>query len=264
MSRRRDGRSGPSRGGNPRQTRGGGQRNPQKRPPRQPARVVREELARERRRRRTIWITTVSLAFLLLAGLTGWGIHSALKPKHIAMPKVASADGSGVVVGAGPVTVDVYLDFMCPHCKTFEEEAGPTLRNLIDDKHAKVVYHPVAFLDRASTNQYSTRSAASAGCAADQDKFLEYAQALFARQPSGGGPGLTDDELINVAGSVGILDPSFAQCVREGTYRPWVNRVNDRAAKRGVVGTPTVLVNGQQVDNSSQAIAAAVEAARPK
>lgn len=256
MSRRRERSTGPSRRG--------GQRNPQKMPPKQPARVVRQELARERRRRRTIWITAVSVAVLLLAGLTGWGIYTAQQPKRVAMPKVVSSDGSGLVVGNGPVTVDVYLDFLCPHCKTFEEEAGPTLRELIDTRRARVVYHPVAFLDRASTNQYSTRSAASSGCAADQDKFVEYAQALFARQPSGGGPGLNDDELINVAGSVGIVDPDFARCVRQGTYRPWVGRVNDGAAKRGVTGTPTVLVQGQQVQPTSQAIAAAVEAARPK
>lgn len=235
-----------------------GRRMPQK----PAARVVRAQLAAERRRRRAAWITTVSVSVLLLAALAGWAIYAARQPDRVETPKNATSDGTGTVVGDGPVTVDVYLDFLCPHCKALDEEAGPTLRKLIDDHRAKVVYHPVAFLDRASTTRYSTRSAASSGCAANQDKFVEYSHALFTRQPAEGGPGLTDDELIQVAGSVGIIDPEFARCVRDGTFRPWVDRVNSGAARKGVNGTPTVLVNGQPVTPpTAAAIEAAVRAA---
>lgn len=235
-----------------------------KRTPRSPAaRAVRAQLRRERRRRGLIWTTVIGVAFLLLAGLAGWGVYAATKQHGVVAPKHASSDATGVVVGGAPVTVDVYLDFLCPACKRLEVEAGPTLRQLIDSERARVIYHPVAYLDRASTNQFSTRSAASSGCASDQDKFVEYTDALFARQPAEGGPGLTDDELIQLAGSIGIVNPVFAQCVRGGTYRPWVDRVNNGASRRGVVGTPTVYVKGQEVPSPSSArIMAAVEAAR--
>lgn len=232
--------------------------------PRSPAaRAVRAQLKRERRRRGMIWATVIAVAFLLLAGLAGWGIYAANKQHGLKKPKHASTDSTGVTVGSGPVTIDVYQDFLCPFCRKLEDEAGPTLRQLIDTKQARVVYHPVAFLDRASTNQYSTRSAASAGCASDQDRIVEYSSALYARQPAEGGPGLTDDDLIQVAASVGIINPAFAQCVRGGTYRPWIDRVNDGASRRGVIGTPTVFVNGQEVPSpSAQRIRAAVEAAK--
>jgi protein-disulfide isomerase len=227
------------------------------------ARVLREQLAREQRRKRTLWTAIVAVAGLVLAGLIGYGVYAAQKPSDFNTPRHAASGDTGIADGAGPVTVDIYLDFMCPVCKSFEQEAGQTLRKLADDNRATVIYHPMAILDRASTTQYSTRSAASSGCAADQDKFIEYAEALFTRQPAEGGPGLDDDTLIQVAGSVGIADPAYARCVRDGTYTSWVRHVTDGASQRGVTGTPTVYVAGQQIARpSAAAITAAVEAAR--
>lgn len=228
----------------------------------QAARMVREQLARERRRRRTMWTTIIAVSVLVLAGLIGYGIYASQQPTSYNTPRHAAADATGIVAGSGPVTVDIYLDFMCPACRTFEQEAGPTLRRLAGEQKATVVYHPLAFLDPASTTRYSTRSAASSGCAADQDKFVEYAEALYARQPPEGGPGLSDDELIQVAGSAGIVDPAFARCVRDGTYTSWVSHTTDGASERGVTGTPTVFVDGKEIpERSSAAITAAVEAA---
>jgi protein-disulfide isomerase len=223
--------------------------------------VVREQLAKEARRKRTIWTTAIAVAVLLIAGVAGWGIYASQRSSSYNTPANASADADGLVVGSGDATVDVYLDFMCPHCKAFDDAAGSTLGQLVADKKIKLVYHPVAFLDAASTTDYSTRSSASAACAADGGKVTEYVRALYARQPAEGGPGLSDDELVQAGGSVGLIDPAFAHCVRDGDYSSWTEHVTDAASERGVTGTPTVLVNGTQVEASAAAITSAVEAA---
>jgi len=224
-------------------------------------RLVREQLAKERRRKRRMWVAIGAVAVLVIAGLVGWGIYANQKPTSYATPKHAAGNASGIAVGAGPVVVDVYLDFMCPHCKAFEDEAGPTLKKLVADNKVTVVNHPVAFLDGASTTRYSTRSSASSACAADGDKFAEYADALFAKQPAEGSAGLSDDELIQIGGSVGLINPAFARCVRDGSYDSWTRHVTDTAGARGVTGTPTVYVAGHPIQASSAAISAAVEAA---
>jgi protein-disulfide isomerase len=192
---------------------------------------------------------------LLLAGLVGWGIYASQRPSGPAQRPVGRA------VGTGPVTVDVYLDFQCPVCKKFEEESGSTLDRLVADGRIKLVYHPLAFLDRASTTRYSTRSAGSAPCAADAGKLPAYVAELYTRQKSEGGPGLSDDEMIAAATSVGITDPAFATCVRDGKYGDWVTHETEAAVDRGVTGTPTVFVNGREVTATSQAIQSAVSAA---
>ncbi|ETK35673.1 DsbA family protein [Microbispora sp. ATCC PTA-5024] len=180
-------------------------------------------------------------------------------PRHI--PAGAPASGDGIVVGTGTVVIDVYVDFLCPFCRQFEETAGPTLHRLVDDGLVSIVYHPMAFLDQLSADHYSSRASAASGCAADGGLFVEYAEALFANQPPEGGPGLTDDELIEIGGLVG-LDPPFAGCVRDRTYLDWAAYVTDKAMERGVSGTPTVLVEDVPVPANVRSITQAVAAAR--
>ncbi len=182
------------------------------------------------------------------------------------VPGGATPEGDGIVVGilgSGPVRIDVYIDFMCPFCRRFELSSGAALAGLVTERLASVVYHPMNFLDEASTTNYSTRAAASSGCAADQGRFGEYAHALFVHQPPEGGPGLTDAELAGIGRSVGLADPAFADCISEAPYLDWPPYVTARATAAGVSGTPTVLVAGVGVRPEAEAITAAVAAGRP-
>lgn len=226
------------------------------------ARVVRQQLARERRRRRTLWVSAAAVAVLVIAGLIGWGVWSSQKSDEFTAPKNAAEGGAGVVVGSGPVTVDIYEDFLCPVCKQFQDTSGATVDQLISEGKIRVVYHPVAYLNRFSTTEYSPRSSAASGCAADQGRFAEYAKALYDRQPPEGSAGLTDDELIDIGAGVGLDRDAFGSCVRDGTFKPWTEHVTDTASRNNITGTPTVVVDGQQLaDRSPEGIRAAVEAA---
>jgi len=227
----------------------------------QAARFVREQLARERVRRRRLILSAVAAAVLLAAGLVGWAVYVNQRPSGYQTPATATKQADGLTIGTGPATVEVYLDFQCPACRQFEDSAGATLDKLVADKKITLVYHPLAFLDRASTTRYSTRSAASAGCAADAGKLAPYVKVLYQRQKPEGGPGLSDDELVAAATSAGITDAGFATCLHDGKYAGWVTHVTDAAVQRGINATPTVFVNGKQVDATAAAVQAAVDAA---
>src|SRR5262245_22777156 len=105
--------------------------------------VVRAQLAKERARRRNLIVSLVAVGALLLAGLVGWGVYASQRPSGYVTPAHATANADGLVVGSGPATVDIYLDFLCPVCKRFEGEAGTTVNQLVADGKIKVVYHPV-------------------------------------------------------------------------------------------------------------------------
>ena len=173
------------------------------------------------------------------------------------VPAGATPEGDAVVVGTGPVRVDAFIDFQCPFCKRFELSSATTLAGLVADGLASLVYHPMNFLDAASTTHYSTRAAASSGCAADQGQFMKYAHALFVSQPPEGGAGLSDAELAAIGRSVG-LETAFTTCLSEGPYLDWPPYVTARAAEAGVSATPTVLVDGVMVTPEAEVIAAAV------
>jgi protein-disulfide isomerase len=183
--------------------------------------------------------------------------HNVLSPPS-RVPVGAPANGDGIALGSGPVTVDVYIDFLCPFCRMFEEQNGEAVDELADRGVIALVYHPLGFLDRLSTTRYSTRAAAASGCASDGGRFREYRYTLYDNQPPEETAGLSDEELVQL-GLQAELDQSFRTCVLAGAYTKWAEYVTARAIARGVSGTPSVCVDGVGVPASAQAIIAATQ-----
>lgn len=230
-------------------------------------RMVKQQMAAERKRRARILVTVAAVAVLVVAIIVGFAVYRSQKPAAVVIPAGVSDVGgnqSGLVAaGNGPVKVEVYFDFLCPFCKQFEATVTPSLDQLVAAGKITLIWHPLGFLDSHSKpTGYSTHAAASAGCASDAAKLKPYGEALFAAQPPEGGPGLSDDQLIEIAGNAGIINPAFAACVRDAKYAPWVTQLTNQAVQRGVTATPTVLVNGKPVQPpTAEAVNAAVTAA---
>lgn len=197
------------------------------------------------------------VVIVLFAGAVGFGIWYAQRPAgDVVVPPGATATGVTVGDAAAPHTIDVYLDFLCPVCRAYEEQSGATIDALVASGKAKVVYHPIAILDRLSSTEYSSRAVAASGCAAAAGVFPQFAKLLYANQPPENSAGLTDAQLVALAKQAGAPD-SVAQCVTDGTYRGWADGVTDAASKAGVNGTPTVLVDGRRVALTDEALQAA-------
>ena len=228
-------------------------------------RVVRDQLAREERKRRLMIITIIAGALIVIAGLIGWGISSSQKSTKAATPVNASADGVGLKLGGegGKAKVELYVDYLCPHCKEFEEAAAASLDQWMSTGKAEVIIHPVAILDEASTTDYSTRAAAAAACASDGGKLKEFTAQIFAQQPAEGGAGLSDDQLVAIGKGVGLGD-DFASCVHDGKYLTWVPKGTEAASARGLTGTPTVFVDDKMIPTpvTLEAVTKAVEASQ--
>jgi len=177
------------------------------------------------------------------------------------VPANTTPERDAILVGEGPVRVEAFIDFLCPYCKKFELSAAGTLAMLVSEGRATLAYHPMNFLDEASTTNYSTRAAAASACAADQGRFLDYAHALFVAQPAEGGPGLSDTDLIELSRAAGLDYASLTACVSAGRYLDWPPYVTARAIAAGITATPTVLVAGAPVNATGKVIAAAVSSA---
>jgi protein-disulfide isomerase len=160
-------------------------------------------------------------------------------------PAQVSAPGADAEAGK-PVKVVLYVDFICPVCKNFETQYNETLTNLRNEGKISVEYRALGFLDSRSTTNYSSRAANAAACVVNEspEKYSDFVNLLFAKQPAEGSAGISDADLKKMATDVGAK--SIDSCVDSKTYRPWVKYTTQQAAAIGVTGTPTVLVEGKQ------------------
>jgi protein-disulfide isomerase len=210
-----------------------------------------------------IVVGAVIVALILGVGLSIGYLNRTDSTPSMAIPQSAA---NGVIrFGPADATVDVTVieDFQCPHCKDFEAMSGGTLAGLVTEGVA-VSFHPISILDRASTSQYSTRAASAAYCVADADvaRWRAWHEAVFVQQPAEGGAGLANEKLVDIARQVGVTGDSVTQCITSERYSDFVTSKTAEVLDSGVSGTPTVLVNGQQVVPNPAAIRAAVDAAR--
>ncbi len=163
---------------------------------------------------------------------------------------VSKTDGYGIVFNAdvkNVPTIDVYEDFQCPICARFESINGATLEKAITEKKAKVVYHTLSFLGTESI-----LAANASACAADEDKFLAFHKAFYSNQPAENAGAITATFLKSIGASIGITSSKFATCVDNGGYAGWVKNVAEAGAKANVNSTPTVFVNGKELDRNTQ------------
>lgn len=229
---------------------------------RQAAQVVREQLAAEQRRKRTLIAVGVAVAVLVVGGAIGYGIYQGNKEAKVTQPTAATVN-YGFQSGDGPVTVDLYVDFMCPACNQFEQTYEASLQEAVKNGQITLIKHPVAILNRMSQGtDYSTRAGAASVCAADGGKFTEYAAALFAAQPQENTKGLTNAELADIGTGIG-LGEDFVACTNAQTYAAWIDKGTEKASEDGLSGTPYVKINGESVElkDFSTAIQAAIAAA---
>lgn len=149
--------------------------------------------------------------------------------------------------------IQVVADLQCPACKMFEGYNSDVLAKAVQNGSATIDYNIISFLDRASNgNQYSTRAANAAYvvAAADPSKFQAWLGTMFGKQPPENGNGMTDDQLIQIAADAGYTDPQVAQDIRDGKYIQFVKDETKAVFATGLQSTPTVYVNGSQVQDA--------------
>ncbi|MBF6203436.1 DsbA family protein [Nocardia asteroides] len=172
-------------------------------------------------------------------------------------PVAASITDSGAVRIGKPdakVSVRVVADLQCPACKAFESANGQVLTDAVNNGTAVVEYNIIAFLDKASTTRYSSRAGSASYCVAEADptKYQDWLKAMFAQQPPEGGAGLSDDQLVQIAKSVGYTDDAVAQCITEHKYDKYIQARTKEVLESGIQSTPSVFVNGKKVESSQE------------
>lgn len=178
----------------------------------------------------------------------------------------SSKDGYGITFNSSATPqIDIWEDFQCPICHTFEGINNAYINELATSGKAKVVFHPMSFIGAESVI-----AANASACANAEGKFIQFHRALYEDQSSTENSGHWNaGAMIALGKKAGISTTSFADCVNKSKYSGWVQKVEDSAAAKNVNATPTVFVNGKELDRQTQymdanAFKAAISAAGAK
>ena len=152
------------------------------------------------------------------------------------------------------VTLVEYSDFECPFCTRFIPTVEQVLEKYPDD--VRVVYRHFPL---RSIHPNAAPAAAASECAADQGKFWEFHDELFAQTN-----GLNDAVYTTIAEGLGLNMSEFSDCVTSGKYASAVQEDEVSAQQAGGRGTPYTIVigpNGETVPVSGAQPFAVVDAA---
>ena len=134
-----------------------------------------------------------------------------------------------------PITLVEFSDFHCPYCQKVE----PTLDQLMKNYPNKIQrvwrHYPLPM------HQGSEHTHEASQCAAEQGKFWEYHDKLFASDSR------DDATLLRLAAEIKLSKKKFGKCLTSGKYKDLIQKEISKGAEAGVQGTPAIFVNGQLV-----------------
>ena len=229
---------------------------------RRQARAAQQAAAARAQRRRTITqvaviggVAVVVIAIVATAVVLGnRGRTPSATPSGSATVTVAGQQvplaitDTGVRLGpaGAKTTIDLWVDYSCPHCKEFEAENDQVLGDAVAGGKVAVTYHNIQV-----HADYGTVAGDAAICVAQHDPaaWPAFNAALYANATDAT-TGWEPRDFASFAAAHGAGDAS-QRCITDGTYSGWVTANTAAGAKQGIDGTPTMLIDGQQTDTLS-------------
>lgn len=138
-----------------------------------------------------------------------------------------------------PIEMVEFSDFQCPFCF----RANPTVQQVLATYGDRIRF---VYRNYPLPNHPNARPAAEAGaCAAEQGKFWQYHDKLFANQSRLDDAGLKQD-----AAELGLDTAKFNACVDSHKYSAQVDNDVRAGQDAGVDGTPAFFVNGRLISGA--------------
>jgi protein-disulfide isomerase len=132
-----------------------------------------------------------------------------------------------------PITIVEFSDFQCPFCSKAIASVDEVMKAYEGKVRLVFRHFPLEF------HKEAPKAAEASMCAADQNKFWEYHDKLFANQQA-----LKPDDLKKHAADLGLDAARFNECLDSGKHAAAVTKDFEEGKKAGVTGTPAFFING--------------------
>ena len=146
------------------------------------------------------------------------------------------------------MVITKFSDFQCPACLA----QAQVLEQIKDEYPVNVEYKHFPL---TQIHPYAQSAAEASECARDQGRFWAYHDVLFDNQPR-----YSNSFLLQYAEAIGLDMDAFTACLDNRDKQVLVSSDYQEGLELGVSGTPTLLVDGEVVeDRSYRGLAALVE-----
>jgi protein-disulfide isomerase len=218
--------------------------------------LTRKEEMRLKRRRAQLRQRLIPLlliggtALVILAMAVGPSIRDATAPigeiNPITPQPRPMAEGRSMGDPNAPVIMEVYSDFQCSFCQLFAIQVEPLIvEQYVATGQVYLTYRQFPILDRG-TNE-SKQSASASMCAAEQGRFWDYHDILFANLKGVNAGSFTDRRLVAFAGELEMDVDAFSDCLQDNLFQSEITSDINAGQQLGLTGTPSVFVNGTQI-----------------
>jgi protein-disulfide isomerase/uncharacterized membrane protein len=181
----------------------------------------------------TAWLLAVAFAALVIA--------PTLAGQQAGSVDVAAAGNP--VLGSGPVRVVVFSDFQCPGCAV----AAPSLSELAASGRITLTYR---FFPLTRIHANAQAAALAAMAAAQQDRFWQFHDELFARQQAWASlpPPAAQDAFAQIAADIGLDVARWQADLAKPELTAAIEADVQKATELGLAGTPSIFIDGQRYD----------------
>ena len=222
--------------------------------------MAKAQAAAAQRRGRMTQILVIAVVAVVVVGIIGSAVIISVVTQNSRRPSVnatvtvagdkqvpITVDNDAIRLGPADAkaTIDLYVDYGCPHCKEYDAATAETYEQLLGEGNVAIKFHLIKF----QTISYgATAGSASAAVAAHQPQdWLAFHSALFVNQTEQTSTWQNAD-IVPFAQQQGVTNPDALKEIGEGKYGSWINSNTSDAAKAGVQATPTIKVNGEQIE----------------
>jgi protein-disulfide isomerase len=225
------------------------------------AAAFRKQQAAGERRRRLIVIGSVLVVLVIIVGAgVLLGNRGDSSPAAAAATVQARANGQALDVGSNPKApkVVVYEDFLCPYCREFESASRTSLRAAAKRGDVYIEYRPFHLLQ----DDYSSLALTAWGAVLEKGtgaQALKLHDLLYENQPyesDTNKPGIKD--LQALARKAGVSDSAVLTAMGQEN-QAFIDAADDSATQAHVTGTPTVSLDGKQLEGSPTDLASQLE-----
>lgn len=142
-----------------------------------------------------------------------------------------------------PVLIEEFSDFQCPACGAVAPVLKEALKNYTDEVKLSYKDFPLA-----SIHPQARTAAAGALCAAQQDEFQSFHDALFENQSQWAEQGGDVREfMLGLVNTLGLDQQEWETCIDSRDVKKAIDADFEEGRSRGVNATPTFFVNGEQI-----------------